>query len=191
MKDSMDISRNIELKQDGGRIILRPPQMENAPSIYKAVMLSMSELMPWMDWCSPDYSLEITLARMKDHPSKWEAGETYDFAIFDAASGQILGLCGINQIIRRHQFANLGYWIRSDRTGEGFATEAVKTLSQFGFQTLGLQRIEIVIGVENLASRRVAEKVGATFEGIMRRRIKIGDRNLDAAMYSLIPADFP
>ena len=90
----MDISRNIELKQDGGRIILRPPQMENAPSIYKAVMLSMSELMPWMDWCSPDYSLEITLARMKDHPSKWEAGETYDFAIFDAASGQILGLCG-------------------------------------------------------------------------------------------------
>jgi RimJ/RimL family protein N-acetyltransferase len=36
----------------------------------------------------------------------------------------------------------------------------------------------------------VAEKTGATFEGILRNRIKIGDRNLDAAMHSLIPGDF-
>jgi RimJ/RimL family protein N-acetyltransferase len=36
----------------------------------------------------------------------------------------------------------------------------------------------------------VAEKTGARFEGILRKRLKLGDRNIDAAMYSLIPDDF-
>lgn len=112
---------------------------------------------------------------------EWDNGERYAFVIVDAVSGQI---------IRRHQFTNLGYWIRSDRTGEGIATYAVQILAQFGCQTLELQRIEIVVGVENWASRRVAEKAGAHFEGILRKRIEIGGRNIDAAMYSLIPADF-
>jgi hypothetical protein len=69
------------------------------------------------------------------------------------------------------------------------ATEAAILVAQFGFQELGLRRVEIVTGVENSASRRVAEKASAHFEGILRRRIKLGDRNIDAAMYSLIPED--
>ena len=74
--------------------------------------------------------------------------------------------------------------------GEGVATNAAMLVSQFGFHKLGLRRIEIVTGVENKASRRVAEKTGAHFEGILRKRLKLGDRNIDATMYSLIPEDF-
>ncbi|MEJ2608325.1 MAG: GNAT family protein [Anaerolineales bacterium] len=185
----MSIARDIELRHDTGRIILRPPQMKDAESIYEAVHASLSELMPWMDWCSPDYSNENPSDRLKTLPFQWDSGEAYDFAIVDAKSARILGLCALNQIIHRHQFANLGYWVRSDRTGEGIATEAVRLLAQFGFREVGLQRIEIVVGVENGASRRVAEKAGALFEGILRKRIKIGDRHIDAAMYSLVPDD--
>lgn len=186
----MSASRDIKLKHDAGRMILRPPQIEDAEAIYKAVHVSVSELMPWMDWCSPDYSIEDTMDRLKTLPRIWDDGEAYDFAILDEEGGQVLGLCGINQIIQRHQFANLGYWVRSDRTGEGIATQAVQLLAKFGFQTLGLQRIEIVVGEENWASRRVAEKAGAHFEGVLRKRIAVGNRHIDAAMYSLIPDDF-
>lgn len=186
----MSVPRDIELKHDAGRVILRPPQMEDSEAIYEAVHISMSELMPWMDWCSPDYSLENSLDRLKTLPRIWDDGEAYDFATVDAESDQILGLCGINQIVQRHQFANLGYWVRSDRTGEGIATEAAQLLAQFGFEEVGLQRVEIVVGAENWASRRVAEKAGAQFEGIQRKRIKIGGRNIDAAMYSLTLEDF-
>jgi ribosomal-protein-serine acetyltransferase len=185
----MSVPRDIELKHDMGKVILRPPQMEDAEAIYEAVHVSVSELMPWMDWCSPDYSIEDTLGRLKTLPRIWDDGEAYDFAIIDAESSQLLGLCGINQIIRRHQFANLGYWVRSVRTGAGIATEAAQLLAQFGFQEVGLQRVEIVVGAENWASRRVAEKAGAQFEGVMRKRIKIGDRYIDAAMFSLLPDD--
>ena len=181
--------RNIELKHSEEQIILRPPEMKDVSAIYEAVLVSKEDLMPWMDWCRSDYSMEITLEWLRKRPSEWEDGENYQFAIFDAISNQFLGSCGINHINRYYLLANLGYWIRSDRVGEGVATKAAILVAQFGFQELGLRRIEIVTGVENKASRRVAEKTNAQFEGILRKRLKLGDRNIDAAMYSLIPDD--
>ncbi|HYE66449.1 MAG TPA: GNAT family protein, partial [Pyrinomonadaceae bacterium] len=59
----------------------------------------------------------------------------------------------------------------------------------FGLEELGLQRIEIVVAVDNWASQRVAEKVGATREGILRKRLLIHGRPQDALMYSLVAED--
>jgi len=63
--------------------------------------------------------------------------------------------------------ANVGYWVRTGQTGQGIATAAVRRVARFGFEDLGLRRLELLVAVDNLASRRVAEKVGATFEGIL------------------------
>ena len=142
----MNVSRDVELMHDVGRILLRPPQMEDAEAIYEAVHVSLSELMPWMDWCSPEYSIENTSERLKTLPCIWDDGEAYDFAIVDAESDLILGLCGINQIIDRHQFANLGYWVRSDRTGDGIATEAVQLLAQFGSAAAAATGLGMALG---------------------------------------------
>ena len=185
----MNPPRDIELTNRYDKITLRSPKMDDASAIYDAVLVSKDDLMPWMDWCNLDYSIEITFEWLRRQPSEWDEGKNYQFVIFDVLSNQFLGSCGINHINRYYLLANLGYWIRSDRKGEGIATKVTKLVAQFGFQYLGLQRVEIVAAEENWASRRVAEKAGAIFEGILRRRLKIGDKNLDAAMYSLIPED--
>ncbi|NIV38466.1 MAG: N-acetyltransferase, partial [Anaerolineae bacterium] len=62
-------------------------------------------------------------------------------------------------------------------------------VAQFGFQQVGLRRVEIVVAVENWASRRVAQNAGAHFEGILRNRVRLAGDNVDAAMHSLIPED--
>ncbi|MGA9191486.1 MAG: GNAT family protein [Anaerolineales bacterium] len=186
----MDISRDVHLRSDDGRFVLRPYETEDAESIYDAVYASRAELAPWMDWCTPDYSIADTRAWLPKLPGAWERKEIFGFAILDASDGTFLGGCGLNNIIWEYRIANLGYWVRSNRTGEGVATAAAVPVARFGLEKLGLCRIEIVAAVGNTASRRVAEKTGATFEGILRNRIKIGDRNLDAAMHSLIPGDF-
>ncbi len=69
------------------------------------------------------------------------------------------------------------------------ATRAVRLLARFGFEELGLGRIEIVAAVGNKASQRVAEKAGAHREGVLRRRLCLHDEYHDAVMYSLIPDD--
>ena len=185
----MNISRDIILKSDDGQLLLRPPLIDDAENIYNAVQVSKPELMPWMDWCRPDFSLDVPIEWIKNQPQDWEQGINYQFLIFDNKSQQFLGGCGLNNINQYYLLANLGYWVRSDRHREGIATEATKRIALFGFQKLGLRRIEIVTREENWASRRVAEKAGAVFEGILRKRIKLGDINVYAAMYSLIIED--
>lgn len=110
----------------------------------------------------------------------------YAFAIFDGAN-EYVGGCGFNGFNRVHNFANLGYWVRESHQRQGIAVDAVLALSQFGFRNLGLTRIEIVVASENLPSRRVAEKAGATYECLARNRLLINKQPHAAAVYSLIP----
>lgn len=182
--------RDIKLRPRDGRLVLRPYEMGDAPDIYEAVATSKNELSRWLNWCTPQYSIRDTRHWLRSLPDAWESKEIYGFAILDSTTGQFLGGCGLNRIQWDYKVANLGYWVRSDRTGESIASDAAFAVACFGVEELDLRRIEIITAVENLASRRVAEKTGAKFEGILRNRIKIGDNNVDAAMHSLIPADF-
>jgi RimJ/RimL family protein N-acetyltransferase len=61
--------------------------------------------------------------------------------------------------------------------------------ARFGFEQLGLQRIEIVAAVANVPSQRVAEKAGARREGILRNRLLIRGESLPAVLFSLVPED--
>jgi len=56
--------------------------------------------------------------------------------------------------------AELHYWIRSDRSGRGYTTEAGERILRWGADELGLESFTLWAGVENRASRRVAEKLG-------------------------------
>src|SRR5438132_390407 len=81
------------------------------------------------------------------------------------------GGCGINQRIRKDRMANLGYWVRTSATRRGIATAAVRLATEYAFEHTDLLRLEIVVAITNIASRRVAEKVGAVREGIAHDRI--------------------
>jgi RimJ/RimL family protein N-acetyltransferase len=85
--------------------------------------------------------------------------------------------------------ANLGYWVRTSRIREGIATEAAKQAAQYGFERLRFQRLEIVVEIGNLPSLRVAKKIGAVQEGLLRNRGNLHGSPFDAYMYSLIPSD--
>lgn len=84
---------------------------------------------------------------------------------------------------------NLGYWVRTSRTRSGVASAATRLIARFGFLSLGLQRLEIVVAVGNQASERVAEKAGATREGVLRKRLLIHGQPHDAVLYSLVAED--
>jgi len=84
---------------------------------------------------------------------------------------------------------NLGYWVRTDRTGQGVAVAATRLLAKWGFGVLKLNRIEIVVAVDNARSLRVAEKAGAKKEGVLRNRLDLHGRPHDAVMFSLIPGE--
>jgi ribosomal-protein-serine acetyltransferase len=169
-------------------VLLRPFRLEDAAQLYCAVRESLKELKPWMSWATDGYTEltareYITIAR-----ARWDEHSFYAFAILRA--GELLGACTLSSIHPLYRFCNLGYWVRTSCHGQGIAGRAAKLAARFAFENLGLIRMEIVIAVGNLASLRVAKKIGAHDEGILLNRIVVGKSIYDAHMYSLVPADF-
>lgn len=171
-------------------ISLRPFEFGEENVLDQAVHESMNELKPWMSWANEAYSVETAQNFITVTRAQWSSGAHYGFAIIDAHSGELFGGCSLSHIHPVYHFCNLGYWVRSSQHGRGVAGRAARLASKFAFERAGLIRVEIVIAAGNSASKRVAEKIGAHYEGILLNRMIVGREIHDAYMFSLLPSDF-
>jgi len=172
-----------------GKIIVRTYREEDAGALYEAARESIAEVSVWLPWCHENYSIQESREFISSRAQAAQADEWYSFATFEKDSGRFLGGVGLNFFNRVHQMANLGYWVRTSDASRGIATEAARLVARFGFAQLGLHRIEILAAVDNIASQRVAEKVGAAREGVLRKRLLINGKSQDAVIFSLLPED--
>ena len=172
-----------------GTIGIWPFHESDVPFLFEAVRESVSELSVWMSWCSPDYSVKESTEFVRSTPSAWEKGEHYSFVVFQVSTGRFLGGTGFNFINHLHNFANLGYWVRTSATRCGVASRAVRLVARFGIEDLKFSRLEIVAAVGNVASQRVAEKAGARREGVLSKRLQLHGQSQDAVMFSLTAGD--
>ena len=171
-------------------VVLRPLLPGDVREVFAAVRESYTELSRFMPWCTPDYDEAATSVYVARSNEQRQAGTSFEFGVF-TTDGEFLGNCGLSDINRDNRFANLGYWIRTTRTRQGFATAAVHELARWGFANTSLNRFEIVVAVENVASQRVAESAGALREGVLRRRLVLQGRAHDAFVYSLVRGGQP
>ena len=179
----------MSLQLTSDKLLLRPPVPSDADQLYEAARESVAEVGKWLPWCHAAYVRDEAIAWIAACQRAWHAEESYPFFIFDRATEQFIGGTGINEIDRFRHRANLGYWVRTSRMGHGAATEAARLAARFGFTRLAMQRLEIVAAIGNVASQRVAAKLGATREGLLRNRLRIRDVPTDAYGFSLIPSD--
>ena len=168
---------------------LRAWQPGDAADLLEAAQSSVTSVGPWLPWCHAGYDIADANSWISHCQSGWSCSEHFAFAIFDRATDELIGGAGLSQRNRRDRSANLGYWVRQSRQGQGIAARAARLVAGFGFEQLALIRIEIVVRPENHPSRRTAEKVGARFEAIARQRTWADGRPHDAAVYGLIASD--
>jgi ribosomal-protein-alanine N-acetyltransferase len=102
--------------------------------------------------------MEHWLKRNLDHQIEFGYGL---FSVILKETGTLIGDCGLEQI-ESEGAAELGYDFRSDFWNQGYATEAAIAVSDYAFKILKLPQLISLIRVGNLASRRVAERVGMT-----------------------------
>lgn len=147
----LPVEDNITLRQ------LRP---EEASSVYAIVDANRDHLQRWLAWVNGTNSekdvadfIEVTLEKRRK-------GTEYGYAI--CLDGVPVGHMSLMYI---HEEPEIGYWVSSEVAGQGIVTKAAQALTDFGIKTLGLQKIVIRVNPENIASNRVAEKLGYTLLG--------------------------
>jgi RimJ/RimL family protein N-acetyltransferase len=147
--------------------------------------------MPWAHAEPEPLAAKVDLLRrFRGH---FDLGQDYVYGILARDESAALGGTGLHT--RAGDGAlEIGYWIRSDSTGRGLATEAASVLTRVAFEVVGVARVIIRVDPANAASLAVPRKLGFAEEGIQRRVLHGPDGApgaRDAILFALVQDDFP
>ncbi|HEU0293810.1 MAG TPA: GNAT family N-acetyltransferase [Anaerolineales bacterium] len=141
------------------RLVLRPMLEADIDTLH----LIFTDLKVMAAFDHPPFTreqMERWLKRNLDHQREYGYGL---FSVILKETGELIGDCGLEQMeVGGEQLAELGYDFRSGFWNQGYATEAASAVRDYAFDVLKLPRLISLIRVGNLASKRVAEKVGMT-----------------------------
>ncbi len=115
-------------------------------------------------------------------------GTREGFAIV-GGGGEFLGVAVVPKLDREARTAELGYVVVREARGRGVATAALRLLTAWGFADAGMLRLELLISVENPASKRVAERCGYVREGVLRSLHVKQDVREDTELWSRLASD--
>ena len=162
---------DIPTKLEGAKVYIQklPVSFEFANQLFGIVEKNRDHILPWLDWALPEMTAkaedEYNFSLFADED--WAAGKRFEFAIFKQGKDEILGGISLIRKNKRDKSGELAYWLKKEATGNGYMQEAVFLIERFALE-LGYERLVIRNDVENLSSKKVAERAGYTFEGVER-----------------------
>ena len=114
----------------------------------------------------------------------FEKDRVFELAIERKEDGTVIGLVGL--ICQDHGQGEMGWALGVEYRGQGYATEAARALMDYGFTSLGLHRIHADTNTDNLASRRIMERLGMRREGLLRGAVYEDGKWVDRTVYGLL-----
>jgi ribosomal-protein-serine acetyltransferase len=172
------------------RLMLRPFRRRDVAALHEAIKVSLEDLSPWLPWVE-DYDRGVSQRFVRESVGAWADRRAYDFTVRTIAElDRHLGNVSIWSTSRQNAIGEVGYWIRSDETGNGYATEATTRAVQIGFEEMGLHKVQLRIALGNTRSERIAGVVGFVHEGVLRDEVKVGNRWLDHSVWSMLESEW-
>ena len=172
-----------------GPTALRPWRDDDIDAIVRACQ--DPEIARWTR--VPEHYGEVDAqAYLLERGASLRAGATAPFAIVASDDlGRLLGSVSILRLAWEHLRGEVGYWLAADARGGGHATRAVRLACRWAFDSLGLERIDLLAAAGNLPSQRVAERAGFTREALLRAHTRGPHGREDMVAFGLFADDVP
>ena len=170
------------------KIKLEYLKFTHAFQVYQAIDRNRTFLSPWLPFIEDTDTQEDTEAFIRSVNLK-PAGERDEvFVIW--YENRFAGLIGYKDVDRVNLKTEIGYWLIEAMTGKGIMTLATKSLIDFAFTNMDMNRIEIRCGVGNFKSSAVPKRIGFQFEGIAREGEKHQNKYIDLEVYSCLKKEW-
>ena len=150
------------------RLLLRSSRAGDGPALREAIAVSLADFFPWLSFSASLASVEVLERVSREGGEEFAHDEFYVWRIWEPDGETLIGTVDLHSIDRDVPRCEIGYWLRSDRTGRGLASEAVRAVIDVAWNQVGAKRIEARCDVRNERSWRFAERLGFAFEGIAR-----------------------
>jgi RimJ/RimL family protein N-acetyltransferase len=174
------------------RLLLRPLQPDDADAVYTACQ--DPDISRWTSVPSPytrEHAADFT---GRTSPEGWRDDILYNFGVFTRDGGALVSSMGLMRfgsgLDGPERQAELGYWTAREQRRKGYTAEAARAVCAWGFDSLGIERIEWYAEAGNEGSRAVALSLGFVPEGTVRSKIVQYGTRRDAWSASLLPSDW-
>lgn len=173
------------------RLTIRSKQIGDGAITAAAVAETWTELNRWMRWAEDKnaFTTEAMEIRNRQVMAAFLLRESIELIGIETTTGSAVVWCGFHDIDWAGRQCDTGYWVRQSAQPQEIATEVTNALLRFAFGGLGMQRVGLTHSSGNEPSRRIAEKLGFTLEGIQRNaNILPGGKRADRYCYARFDA---
>lgn len=167
----------------GERVYIEVPTRKRAQAFLDFIQRNEDYHKPWVHHSFDPRYYDFYLKRIK-------RGVTQGCFVCDVKTNRILGVINLNNILLGSLcMASLGYYGESASAGKGYMTEGMGLVLRYAIEDLGLHRIEANIQPDNLASKKLVQRLGFTKEGFSPKYMQIGGKWRDHERWAILKED--
>ncbi|QWU15326.1 ribosomal-protein-alanine N-acetyltransferase [Paenibacillus sophorae] len=169
------------------RFVLRQLKQDDSREIFQ--YFSLDEVTKFYDLESFT-NIEQAEELIDRWNQKFERNQGIRWGITLRSESRVIGTCGFHGWMKNHYKAEIGYELTPEYWRQGYMTEVIQKIIEFGFNNLGLNRIEAFVEPENVGSRKVLEKIGLSEEGTLKEHFYWRNRFVDTVIYAILKKDY-
>ncbi|AXA34774.1 GNAT family N-acetyltransferase [Francisella adeliensis] len=153
-----------------------------APIYFKLIKENATYLERWLPWVSSYKSEQDSTLFIRKSLHDYADGKSMVCAIW--FNNELVGNASFNSINHSLKKVEIGYWVKESAQGSGIITRVCNKLIDIAFNELKMQKVQISVAVENLASRAVCKRLGMKLEGIISNAENLNGQIVDHAIYA-------
>lgn len=169
-------------------ISLKLIELRDEDRVFELINKSRCYLKEWLPWLDMIKRREDTIMFVKLCLKGFAENNRINSVIL--FKEEIVGIAGYDIINWANKTAYIGYWLGEEYQGNGIMTEVAKTLTNYAFNEMKLNKVEIRAAVGNKKSRRIPERLNFVNEGCIRQAEWLYDHYVDHVVYGILAEEW-
>ncbi|NKE04196.1 GNAT family N-acetyltransferase [Mesobacillus selenatarsenatis] len=170
------------------QLSLKLAEVNDADRVFELTEKSRDYLKEWLPWLDFTTKVEDTKEFLKGTMKGYADNNSMTTVIL--YEGEIVGTAGFNSINWSSKTAYIGYWIGHEYQGKGIMTKVARALTEYAFDHLKLNKVEIRAAADNKKSRGIPERLGFVEEGKIRQAEWLYDHYVDHIVYGILAEEW-